>query len=112
MAPKKILVVSLGAAASSLLWSCSQGPALTPSVDTLASAIRVVGYPCSSVRDSTELSSGGTSWRVACEDALIYTTHVSDDGSICVTPIVYDDALVPSAAVQTLDEQCVSVSDT
>jgi len=96
---------------SFLLASCSGDIAINdPSIETLASAIRAVGYSCASVVNSNELSNGNTSWRVACQDTLIYTANLSDDGNICVTPMPYVDSVVPAVRAD-IDERCVSPGD-
>lgn len=110
MRAREIYVLSLGTVTSCLLMSCSQDPAADPSLETLASAIRAVGYPCSSVIDSNEFGNERTGWRVACQDTFTYTAYVSDNGSICITPIPYADSLSPTLA-QTIDEQCIAAAD-
>lgn len=91
------------------LMSCTEGPAI-PSVDALASAIRSVGYPCTSVRDSNEISNEGT-WRVACEGTLLYLANLLEDGTICVASIPYGDSVIP-APVENTEERCVPLGDT
>jgi hypothetical protein len=110
MKSRQIYVLSLGAVTSWLLMSCSEDPATGPSIETLTAAIRAVGYPCTSVIDSNELSNGRPGWRVACQDTFTYTANISDDGSICITPVPYADSVGPTL-VQTIDEQCVSAGD-
>jgi hypothetical protein len=108
---RAIRLLEVVAVVSLFLAGCSGTPTSDPSVDTLVSAIRAVGYPCASVIDSSEFRNGRTSWRVACQNAFVYTTNVSDDGRICITPVFYGD-FPGNAAVQTTEEHCVSVSDT
>lgn len=90
-----------------LLLGCSQESA--PTVETLASAIRAVGYPCAGVVDSSDLEIGD-SWRVACEDQLTYTAQLTEDGSICVAPVLYVDSVGPSVEAE-IGEQCVAAGD-
>ena len=94
-----------------LLASCSEDRAIDePSIETLASAIRAVGYACGNVVDSSDIATERRNWRVACDGARTYAASLSNDGNICITPIPYVDAVVP-APIQTTPQRCVSTSD-
>lgn len=103
-------VLSVVTAASCLIVSCSGEPASGQSIETIASAIRAVGYPCAKVIDSNELGDDRAGWRVACEGTFTYTASVSKDGSICITPLLYEDSIGPALA-QAIDEECISAGD-
>ena len=107
MTIRPLLGVSASTLFPLLLLGCSQKPA--PSVETIASAVRAVGYTCDSVANSSR-APDGSNWLVSCEDVQRYIANVSSDGSICVTPTPYVDAVVP-ALTQEIPERCVSPND-
>jgi hypothetical protein len=90
-----------------LLFGCSQEP--VTSVETIASAVRAVGYTCDSVKNSSQ-APDGANWLVSCEDVRSYIANVAHDGSICVTPTPNTDAVVP-VPMPEIPEKCVSAND-
>ena len=102
----RIRQIYVAAIFASLLVGCS-GDVMEP--DTLESAIRAAGYPCTGVVDSTEIGEGTAAWRVQCQDALTYTADLFDDDRICVVPVANVDAVFGEATRQRpIDERCVS----
>ncbi len=117
MRARRIRVLNLVAVLCLLLASCSGDFAAIdePSVDTLQSAIRAVGYPCAGVVSSMDITNERTGWRVECQGAIAYTAARSSHGTICVTPMPFVDGVVPPGLPNRpqngIDERCVSPGD-
>lgn len=56
---------------------------------SLGAAIQDVGFPCEQAIESQRTD--GNAWRVACAGAATYVAFTTDDGDICIEPIVVGD---------------------
>ena len=110
---KTRLTYVLGAALAGALvgGGCSaRRSADAPSINTIESAIRAVGFACVNIVSANDVAGEADTYRVACESSLTYLANVSSTGNICVTALPYIDSVAPSPA-SNIPERCVSATD-
>jgi hypothetical protein len=55
----------------------------------LANAIRDAGYLCDTLLEATDVDGTAQSWRVLCNDMLVYVVSADDAGALHVEPVAY-----------------------
>jgi len=92
------LSVAAAACGAALLGACAERapPSIreAPAEDRdrlLLQAIRDAGYLCDEILDTTAAPTGGSMWRVLCNDMLVYIASLDGADVLHIEPIPYGD---------------------
>jgi hypothetical protein len=102
---KSVLAIAIISACA----GCARSSGPTP--ETLGATIRDSGLRCSEVASAEVIPEREGTWRVTCDDALVYAATLADNGELCIEAIIaggFSGDLAPTPP----DPRCVQLSNT